>query len=75
MRLHDVYPLGFGILLFELGELEGENEGLGKEVEVGESILDLHLGDILVHQVLSGDLEGVREVVHLLVRIELGVDL
>ena len=68
MRLGDVGGAGRARhFLLEEGEFLREDEGLGEEVEVRHAVPDLHLGDALVHEVLAGEVEGVGEVVDLLV--------
>ena len=68
VRLGDVgHPWVFVHLLLQQVKLLREDEGLGQEVKVTHAMSDLHPGEVLVHEVFAGEMEGVGEVVDLLV--------
>ena len=66
-------PWKFVHFFYEQGQFLGKNVGFGEEVEVAHAVSDLHLRDAFVHQVFSGEMEGVGEVVDFLVGQERAV--
>lgn len=68
MRLDDVSDAGRARhFLLEQGQLLRQDEGLGEEVKMRHSVPNLHLGYALVHEILAREVEGVGEMVDLLV--------
>ncbi len=72
-RLDDEQSL-LGVLL-EQRDVLGNDVGHRHEVEVALTVRRLHLGDVPVHAVLASQLVRTREVVHLLVRPQVLVNL
>lgn len=68
MRLRDVgQSWVFGHFVLQQVDLLRQDEGFWQEVEVADSVPDLHARDIFVHEVLPSEVEGAGEVVNFLV--------
>lgn len=65
MGLGDVSIVVFLHILSQKIILFWQDEGFGQKVKVTTAVFGLHLGDVLVHQVLTGHVERVGEVVYL----------
>lgn len=65
MGLGNVSVVVFLHILSKQIVLFWQNEGFGQEVKVTAAVLGLHLGDVLVHQVFTGHVERVGEVIYL----------
>ena len=68
MRLHDVgQPWVFGHFVLQQVDLLRQDEGFWQEVEMADSVPDLHARYIFVHEVLPSEVEGAGKMVDLLV--------
>ena len=56
-------------------KLKGQNEGVRKEVKVGDSVFDLHFRYAFIHEILSCEVKGIRKVVDLLIGQQTLIDL
>ena len=69
MRFHNVgQSRSLDHLILKEIEFLRQNEGFRQEVKVTDAMANLHARDVLVHQIFASQVEGVREVVDLLVR-------
>jgi hypothetical protein len=65
VRLGDVSVLVFLHFFLEQVVLFWQDVSLGQEVEMGSTVLCLHLGNVFVHQVFSSHVERVGKMVYL----------